>query len=70
MVLKDVMDLLKSVAHDNGAYAYGNVMVEHINVVRYALCSRNFQNVKLRQMVLSSRKVKIPLFLRFKFCHN
>ena len=51
MVLKDVMDLLKSVAHDNGAYAYGNVMVEHINVVRYALCSRNFQNVKLRRVV-------------------
>ena len=35
MVLNDVMDLLKAVAHDNQAYEYGNTMVKHINVVRY-----------------------------------
>ena len=35
MALNDVMDLLKSVAHNDEAYEYGNAMVQHIRVVRY-----------------------------------
>ena len=35
MALNDVMDLLKSVAHNDEAYEYGNAMVQHISVVRY-----------------------------------
>ena len=58
MVLKDVMDLLKSVAHDNEAYEYGNAMVEHINVVRY---KRGMNRKKLEYFIRTSNRWPIRL---------